>query len=299
MAAGRLCRLHADTARLLRYWNDPEREKRLFFCQVEALETAIYITEVAASTATPGSRTSCARRTRPSTPACRALAFKMATGAGKTVVMAMLIAWQALNKLANPQDGRFSDTFLIVTPGITIRDRLRVLLPNDPENYYRAARHRPAGHARAARPGADRHHQLPRLHAARARRGGQADQGDPRQRASASPFMETPDQMVRRVCRELGNKKNIVVLNDEAHHCYRRKPDDDRRPRTEARRGDDRAGGEEARRRGPRLDLRPGGRQAQDRRQGGLRPVGDAVLPARLAATGGHAVPVGRRPTSR
>ena len=39
----------------------------------------------------------------------------------------------------------------------------------------------------------------------------------------ASPFTETPDQMVRRVCRELGNKKNIVVINDEAHHCYRRK----------------------------------------------------------------------------
>ena len=63
--------------------------------------------------------------------------MKMATGSGKTVVMAMLIAWQALNKLANPQDARFSDTFLIVTPGITIRDRLRVLLPNDPQNYYR------------------------------------------------------------------------------------------------------------------------------------------------------------------
>jgi len=50
----------------------------------------------------------------------------MATGSGKTVVMAMLIAWQALNKLANPQDKRFSDTFLVVTPGITIRDRLQV-----------------------------------------------------------------------------------------------------------------------------------------------------------------------------
>jgi type III restriction enzyme len=55
------------------------------------------------------------------------MAFKMATGSGKTVVMAMLIAWQSLNKLANPQDKRFSDTFLVVTPGITIRDRLQVL----------------------------------------------------------------------------------------------------------------------------------------------------------------------------
>jgi type III restriction enzyme len=71
-----------------------------------------------------------------SNPGLPRMAFKMATGAAKTVVMAMLIAWHTLNKHANPQDVRFSDTFLIVTPGITIRDRLRVLLPNDPENYY-------------------------------------------------------------------------------------------------------------------------------------------------------------------
>ena len=74
----------------------------------------------------------------------------MATGSGKTVVMAMLIAWHTLNKRANPQDARFSDTFLIVTPGITIRDRLRVLLPNDPGNYYRQRRHRAGPTARPA-----------------------------------------------------------------------------------------------------------------------------------------------------
>src|SRR4029078_168601 len=65
------------------------------------------------------------------------MAFKMATGSGKTVVMAMLVAWQALNKLANPYDKRFSTRFLVVTPGITIKDRLRVLLPNDPQTFYR------------------------------------------------------------------------------------------------------------------------------------------------------------------
>jgi hypothetical protein len=63
--------------------------------------------------------------------------MKMATGTGKTVVMAMLIAWHALNKIADPKDRRFSDTFLVATPGITIRDRLRVLWPHDAENYYR------------------------------------------------------------------------------------------------------------------------------------------------------------------
>lgn len=53
------------------------------------------------------------------------------------MVMAMIIAWHTLNKAANGKDGRFSDAFLIVAPGITISDRLRVLLPSDPQSYYR------------------------------------------------------------------------------------------------------------------------------------------------------------------
>ena len=66
------------------------------------------------------------------------IAFEMATGSGKTAVIAMLVAWQALNRRANPWDGRFADAFLVVAPGITTGDRLRVLLPSDPENCYRA-----------------------------------------------------------------------------------------------------------------------------------------------------------------
>src|SRR5205807_8188021 len=65
------------------------------------------------------------------------VACKMATGSGKTVVMSMLVAWQVLNKRRYPQDKRFTDAFLVVAPGITIRDRLRVLLPSDPNNYYK------------------------------------------------------------------------------------------------------------------------------------------------------------------
>src|SRR6201999_4337192 len=65
------------------------------------------------------------------------LALKLATGAGKTTVMAMLIAWQAINHARQPGSSLFSRGFLIVTPGITIKDRLRVLLPSDPESYYR------------------------------------------------------------------------------------------------------------------------------------------------------------------
>jgi type III restriction enzyme len=115
------------TARLLEYWTDPERDRRLFFCQIEALETAIYLTEAATRYGDAWIENELHQANQSHNPLLDRAALKMATGSGKTVVMAMLIAWHALNKFANPQDARFSDTFLIVTPGITIRDRLRVL----------------------------------------------------------------------------------------------------------------------------------------------------------------------------
>ena len=160
----------------------------------------------------------------------------MATGAGKTVVMAMLIAWHTLNKRANPQDARFSNTFLIVTPGITIRDRLRVLLPNDPENYYRqrdivpAQDHELLEQAKIVITNFHAFQQRERSDTSRLTKqlAGQTATGVNK---------ETPDQMVRRVCRELNTKKYIIVLNDEAHHCYRRKPDGE----DEALTGDERA----------------------------------------------------------
>src|SRR5579862_6299491 len=127
----------STTRLLLDYWRSPEREKKLFFCQIEAMETAIYLAEVAGRYGDAWIENDLRRANEDANPLLYRIAFKMATGSGKTVVMAMLIAWQALNKLANPQDGRFSDAFLIVAPGITIRDRLRVLWPNDPQNYYR------------------------------------------------------------------------------------------------------------------------------------------------------------------
>jgi type III restriction enzyme len=149
--------------------------------------------------------------------------------------MAMLIAWHTLNKHANPQDARFSDTFLIVTPGITIRDRLRVLLPNDPENYYRQRDIVPAqlqdqlGQAKILITNFHAFQLREKVAAGKITKSILAD-GQP------SPFTETPDQMVRRVCRELSTKKSIIVLNDEAHHCYRRKPDGEEETLT----GDDR-----------------------------------------------------------
>lgn len=214
------------TASLLAYWTDPDRERKLFFCQTEALETAIYVTEVARKYGDAWIENALREGNDSSNPGLPRIAFKMATGSGKTVVMAMLIAWHALNKLANAQDARFSDTFLLITPGITIRDRLRVLLPNDPSNYYRERDIVPAyqleqlGQAKIL---------ITNFHTFKVREKVQAAKLTKSILAAAGPsaFTETPDQMVRRVCRELGNKKNIVVINDEAHHCYRRRPGDD------------------------------------------------------------------------
>lgn len=211
------------TARLLEYWTNPEREKKLFFCQIEALETAIYIAECAKKYGDAWIENELREANQSANPLLDRIAFKMATGSGKTVVMAMLMAWHTLNKLAAPQDARFSDAFLIVTPGITIRDRLRVLLPNDPENYY-AARDIVPGYQKddlgQARIVITNFHSFllrEKIDAGKLTKGILAP-GDP------DRFKESPDQMVRRVCRELGNKKQIVVINDEAHHCYRRKP---------------------------------------------------------------------------
>ena len=214
----------ATTKRLLSYWTDPEREKKLFFCQIEALETAIYITECARKFGDAWIENELVEANNSSNPGLPREAFKMATGAGKTVVMGMLIAWQALNKLANTQDARFSDTFLIVAPGITIRDRLQVLLPSDPHNYYRQRDLLPPqdlenlGRARIL---------ITNFHAFQLREKIKAGKLTKEILGGGQPglFTETPDEMVRRVCRDLGTKKNIIVLNDEAHHCYRRRPE--------------------------------------------------------------------------
>lgn len=216
------------TRRLLEHWTDPARERPLFFCQIEALETAIYLAEIAPrqkdAEFLPALRDHAERHN----PGLLRLALKMATGTGKTVVMAMIIAWQTLNRLDRPRDQRFSRTFLVVTPGITIRDRLRVLLPSEPDNYYRQRDVVPA--ADTARLGEARivitnfHAFLPRERVAAAKLTKQILAPDP---ARASPFAESSEAVVRRVCRDLGTAKNIVVLNDEAHHCYRSKPADE------------------------------------------------------------------------
>src|SRR2546425_11915806 len=128
-----------ETARLLQHWRQHQFSNiRPFFCQVEAVETAIWLTEVAPNAGRAGKSflEHLANAHHDANPELIRLALKPATGAGKTTVMAMLIAWQTINAVRRPNSNKFTRGFLIVAPGLTIRDRLRVLQPNDPDSYY-------------------------------------------------------------------------------------------------------------------------------------------------------------------
>ena len=118
-----------ETARLLKHWRKDEWQSvRPFFCQIEAVETAIWLTEVAPKLGPRVSKVWAHLRapTRGANPEMLRLALKLATGAGKTTVMAMLVAWQAVNAVRPPNSKQLSRGFLLVAPGITIKDRLRV-----------------------------------------------------------------------------------------------------------------------------------------------------------------------------
>lgn len=210
------------TRQLLNYWNNPERERKLFFCQIEALETLIYITEVSKSYGDSWIQNDLNEANTLANPGLPRMAMKMATGSGKTVVMAMIIAWHTLNKKAAPTDTRFGDAFLIVTPGITIRDRLRVLIPSDDNNYYRE---RDIVPIQLFSELLQAQILITNYHAFQLR--DKLKTGRLNKVILKTDGLETPEEMVKRVCRTLGNKKNLIILNDEAHHCYRRKPENE------------------------------------------------------------------------
>ncbi len=232
-----------ETARLLRHWRrDDWPGIRPFFCQIEAVETAIWLTEVAPKA---GGRDAARRRFLRRLEEVNAahdglprLALKLATGAGKTMVMAMLIAWQTINAVRRPNSPNFTRGFLIVAPGLTIRDRLRVLQPNDPDAYYRRRGLVPQDMAADI----DRARiVITNYHAFRRRERMSLAKGSRellRGRDGEGPdTLETEGQMLRRVLPGLMGLKNIVVFNDEAHHCYREKPGDSDEARAK---GDDR-----------------------------------------------------------
>ena len=218
-----------ETARLLQHWRRPwSGDAKPFFCQVEAAETVIWLTEVAPKIG-PGRQfpDHLKRANEQANPGLNRLALKLATGAGKTTVMAMLIAWQTINAVRRPASTRFTRGFLIVTPGLTIRDRLRVLQPNDPDDYYRKWDLVPKsmlpdlGRAEIV---------ITNFHALMLRErnpisgvGRSLLQG----RGPEIKTVETEGQMLQRVMSKLMGLKNVMVLNDEAHHCYRERPPDE------------------------------------------------------------------------
>jgi type III restriction enzyme len=219
-----------ETVRLLQHWRShPFTDIRPFFCQVEAVETLIWLTEVAPKGGKKEKelleRLSSA--SNEANPGLERIALKMATGAGKTTVMAMIIAWQTINALRYPTSKKYTRGFLVVTPGITIRERLQVLQPNDPYNYYASRELVPSdmlpelGKAKIV---------ITNYHAFKLReriplsKGGRSLlQG----RGEELNTMETEGQMLQRVMPDLMGMKNIMAINDEAHHCYREKPEEE------------------------------------------------------------------------
>jgi type III restriction enzyme len=218
-----------ETARLLQHWRHHKFSSfRPFFCQVEAVETAIWLTEVAPESKT-GKRflDHLASANQDANPELLRLALKLATGAGKTTVMAMLIAWQTINAARRSGSKRFTRGFLVVAPGITIKDRLRVLQPNDPDSYYASRELIPSDmldDVNRAKIVITNYHAFKLRERIELSAGGRALlQG----RGEELNTRETEGQMLQRVMPDLMGMKNILVLNDEGHHCYREKPKGD------------------------------------------------------------------------
>ena len=197
------------TQKLLEHWKDPEQRdgRRFFFCQLESIETLIWLAEAPAADKVgieiPGDGGDFTR-----------LCTKMATGSGKTIIMAMLIAWHVLNKATYPQDSRFSKYVFIVAPGLTVRNRLEVLKPDAPGNYYELFNIIPPGLHEKLRQGrvvVRNWHALMPL--------------DP----DAGPKVmkkgpESDEAFTRRALDKYADYQNWLVINDEAHHAWRIPP---------------------------------------------------------------------------
>ncbi|PIR01266.1 MAG: restriction endonuclease [Nitrospinae bacterium CG11_big_fil_rev_8_21_14_0_20_45_15] len=215
-----------ETARLLQHWRHHQFSSvRPFFCQLEAVEVAIWLTEVAPQIKAGKSILEyLADANNDANPELMRFALKLATGAGKTTVMAMLIAWQTVNAVRHPNSKKFTRGFLIVAPGLTIKDRLRVLQPNDPDSYYKDRELVPPDmldDVKRSKIVITNYHAFKLREKMDISKGGRSLlQG----RGEALNTLETEGQMLQRVMPDLMGMKNILALNDEAHHCYREKP---------------------------------------------------------------------------
>ncbi len=194
------------TRRLLEHWLDSEaRQHPFYFCQIEAIETLIWCVEAAAEfrqgISIPGDGGLWQR-----------LCNKMGTGTGKTTVMAMIITWQVLNALTYPKRNRdYSRAIFIVAPGLTVKERLQVLMPGHPANYYDEFELCPSESLRQKLNQAEllieNWHTLMPLKA--------------QDRSVVKKGAESDEAFVRRVLGKLAGYRDLAVINDEAHHAYR------------------------------------------------------------------------------
>jgi len=276
-------RVTPETARLLKHWRHHRFSGiRPFFCQVEAVETAIWLTEVAPAVGKRGRGflEQIQAASEQANPRLSRMALKLATGAGKTTVMAMLIAWQTVNAVRHPASRRFTRGFLVVAPGITIRDRLRVLKPNDPDSYYASRELVPPDMLREvdkAKIVITNYHAFGRRETMKLAKVSRALlQGHGAELATR----ETEGEMLARVMPELMTMKGILVLNDEAHHCYREKAGEDEEGKLK---GDDRR---EAKRNLEAARVWISGLEAAERRLGLKRVIDLSATPFFLRGSG-------------
>lgn len=209
------------TRELLRQWADPNLPRRLFFCQLEAAETVIYLAEIRLGGKSDGFKNH--QTTDQDVAALRdedltRLGCKMATGSGKTVVMAMLAAWTICNHAVQPSDPRFSGGALVCCPNLTVKERLQVLRPENKDNYYAAFDLVPAT-LRPLLPGGKVLVTNWHLFAPESEH---AESGKSYPVVNKGP--ESDDAFARRVLGDLYDRAPLLVFNDEGHHCWRPAP---------------------------------------------------------------------------
>lgn len=196
------------TRRLLEHWHDrSERQWPFFFCQLEAIETLIWLTEASPAERQgidiPGDGGAFSR-----------WCAKMATGSGKTIVMSMAIAWQVLNKTTYTTDPRFSKNVLVIAPGLTVKNRLSVLMPDSEGNYYDLFNIIPPGLSEKLRQGkvmVVNWHKLD----------WESEEQIAKRKSVDKRGARSDEAYVRDVLGEMANARNIAVFNDEAHHAWR------------------------------------------------------------------------------
>ena len=198
------------TKKLLEHWNAQDaRENRFFWCQLDAIETLIWLTEAPETTGI--------NIPNDGGPFKR-ICSKLCTGGGKTIVMAMLIAWHICNKANYPKDKRFSKNIFIVAPGLTVKKRLQVLLPSDEENYYERFKIVPVGLFVQLLSGKiiiENWHSL----------AWETNEALAKKKSVDKRGAKSDEAYTRGVLGEMSRARNILVINDEAHHAWRANPE--------------------------------------------------------------------------